>query len=100
MNFNSIPQKLINLPVSGRHTEPRTVTGQFLKGKVICFGRKVRVQALKSNTEARLEDNFGLVFPAKRAGSAEGFMKSVYVLPTEILEQFDGRLFNEFLLGI
>jgi hypothetical protein len=100
MNFNSIPQELINLPVSGRHTEPRTITVQFLKSEVICFGREVGVQTLDSNTEARLEDDFGLIVPAKRARWAKNFMQGVNVFPTKFFQQFDGGLFDKFLLGI
>ena len=100
MDFDPVPQKLIYLPIGGRHTEPRTITGQFLKSKVICFGRKVGVQALESNTEAGLEDDFGLIVPAKRAGRAKGFMQGIDMIPSQFLKHFDGGLFDEFLLGI
>jgi hypothetical protein len=100
MDFDTVPQKLVYLPVGRRHTEPRTITGQFLKSEIICFGREVRVQALESNTEARLEDDFGLIVPAKRARGAKDFMQGVDVIPTEFFQQIDGGLFDEFLLGI
>jgi hypothetical protein len=43
MDFDPVTQKLVYLPVGGRHTEPRTIPGQFLKHKIICFGREVGV---------------------------------------------------------
>jgi hypothetical protein len=94
MDFDAVPEKLIYLPVGGRHTEPRTITGQFLKSEVICFGRRVGVQSFESNTEARLEDDFGLIVPAKCAGRAKGFIKGVDVFPSQFFEQFDCGLFN------
>jgi hypothetical protein len=100
MDFDAVPQKLIYLPIGGRHTEPRTVTSQFLKSKVIRFGREVGVQSFESNTKAGLENDFGLIVPAKRAGGAEGFMQGVDMTPSQFFKHFDGGLFDEFLLGI
>jgi hypothetical protein len=55
---------------------------------------------LKSNAKARLEDDFRLIVPAKCAGGAKGFMQGIDVIPSELLQKFNGRLFDEFLLGI
>ena len=100
MDFDAVPEKLVYFPIGRRHTETGPVTGQFLNNKVICFRREVRVQTLESNTEARLEDDFGLIVPANGAGRAKGFMQGVDMFPSKSLQQFDGRLFNEFLLGV
>jgi hypothetical protein len=74
MDFDAVPKQLIYLPVGGRHTEPGTITGKFLKSEAICFGREVGVQALESNTEPGLEDYFRLIVPAKGARRAKGFI--------------------------
>jgi hypothetical protein len=99
-DFDAVTEKVIYLTVSGSHTEPGTVAGQFFKREATGFGRKVGVQALESGTEARFKDDFRLIVPAKGTERAKGFMEGVDMLPSKPFQQFDCGLFNQFVFRI